>query len=319
MNTDHFEIMKLALETEEQSEHKTHKVGALLYKDGQKITRHNFWPFELEKHIGRYEKLGSSSTTVHAEMAVIIASKNTENASIYITDLPCPNCAKLITEARISIVYIDAHTHNTPLGLKIKPYFDNVSIPIFKNAGIAVYEMNEPKQTINEIIPPPNDNMLRAIHRPIHKVLLEHSDINMEKFIEISKAQKNNVININNTNYATCYAKSSLGHYVFLHAMPALTIGLSKQNAQEVIKNQDKYEPTLQPINRLLIACARYGLSIDPDYIYSSQTPTAREFVNMIGAGYTSLYIGDETKCRDEYGLMALEQLKKHNIIKLCK
>ncbi len=309
MNTNHFELMKLALETEEQSEHKTHKVGALLYKDGQQITRPNFWSPELEKHIGRYEKLGNASTTVHAEMAVICAAKATQGANIYITDLPCPNCAKLIAEARISTVYIDSHTHNTPLGLKTKPYFDEISALILKSAGVTVYEMNEPKRSICEIIPPPDANMLRAIHRPVQQTQLEHSDINMPRFLDISKSKKSNV------NFASCYAKSNLGHYVFLHAMPARSIGLSTQDAEKINATQDKYEPNLQPINRLLVACARYGLSIDHRYIYSSQTPTAREFVNMIGAGYSSIHIGDKTKCRDEYGLMAFEQLKEHKIL----
>ncbi len=311
MNTDHFELMKLALETEEQSEHKTHKVGALLYKDGQQIARPNFWPPELENHIGRYKKLGNSSTTIHAEMAVISASKDTQSASIYVTDLPCPNCAKLIAEARISAVYIDAHTHNTPLGLKIKPYFDEISTLIFKSAGIAVYEMNEPKRTMHEVIPPQNSNILRAIHRPVHKVKLKCEDINRLRFLEIVNKQKSNV------NFAACYAKSELGYYVFLFAQIHRSVGLSQETAMQIKCIQNKYEPCLQPINRLLVACARYGLSIDPKYLYSSQTPTAREFVNMIGAGYTSIYIGDETKCRDEYGLTALRQLRERNIIQL--
>ncbi len=311
MNINHFQLMKLALEMEEQSEHKTHKVGALLYNDGKHIARHNFWAASLEKYIGRYDKLGNASTTIHAEMAVISAAESTKDASIYITDLPCPNCAKLIAEARISAVYIDSHTHNTPLGLKIKPYFDDISTLIFKRAGIAVYEMNEPKRGIHEIISPPRDNILQAIHRPVKQLPLEHSDINQTRFLEIINAQKGNV------NFAACYAKSILGHYVFLFAQPHRSVGLLEEDAKIISDKQNKYEPTLQPINQLLVACARYGLTIDPKYLYSSQTPTSREFVNMLGAGYSSLQVGNPEKCRDKWGLQALNQLKKHGIIEL--
>ncbi len=310
MNTDHFELMKLALEAEEQSEHENHKVGALLYHDGKHIARHNFWSASLEKHIGRYKKLGNASTTVHAEMAVICAASATEGASIYVTDLPCPNCAKLIAEARINAVYIDSHTHNTPLGLKIKPYFDDISTLIFKNAGITVYEMNEPERVIHKIIEPA-PNILIQIHRPVRQIALEYSNINKARFIEIVGKQKSDA------NFAACYAKSDLGHYVFLLAQPHRSIGLPKEGANEIRNIQNKYEPSLQPINRLLVACSRYGLKIDPQYLYSNQTPTAREFVNMIGAGYNSLYIGDQTKCRDEWGLQALKQLKKCKVIKV--
>lgn len=301
--------MKLALDTEEQSRHDNHKVGALLYKDGLHIARPNFWPPQLEKHIGKHNKLGNASTTIHAEMAVICASKSTQGASIYITDLPCPNCAKLITQARISTVYIDSHTHNTPLGLKIKPYFDDISTRIFKSAGVGVYEMNETMRTIDTIIESQGDNILMPIHRPVQQIMIDHSDINKSRFLDIIATQKTNV------NFAACYAKSDLGNYTFLFAKAHRSIGISEKEA-EIIKNaQNKYEASLQPINSLLVTCARYGLTIDPNYLYSSQTPTAREFVNMIGAGYSALHIGDKTKCRDKWGLKALKQLIQHNII----
>jgi len=311
MNTDHFELMKLALKMEEQSEHDTHKVGALIHKDNKQVVRANFWPEPLAKHIGKHKKLGNASTTMHAEMAAICASQSTEGASIYITDLPCPNCAKAIAEARITHVYIDSHTHNTPLGLKIKPYFDDISTRIFKKAGIFVYEMNEPERTINKIVTP-DESILRQIHRPVRQISLEYEDINQPRFLEIIAAQSNKV------SFAACYAKSDLGHHTFLFAQVSRSIGLSPEDAEEITNGQDKYEPSLQPINRLILACARHGLKIDPKYLYSSQTPTARELVNIIGAGYSSIHIGDNTKCRDKWGLMALKQLKKHNVIEFC-
>ncbi|PCI57071.1 MAG: hypothetical protein COB36_02030 [Alphaproteobacteria bacterium] len=315
MSIDHFKYMALARDAEQQSMHPAHKVGALICgtdrnTEHYEIAKSNFWPALLDKHIGKDKKLGNASTTVHAEVAAICAAPATENATIYVTDLPCPNCAKVMAEARIKNIYTDALTHDTPLGQKMKPYFDEVSTPILKNAGISVYEINSEAKTIAQIIIPAPNSLLR-IHRPIRHTPLEHSDINQATFINMIEKQKTN------TSFAACYAKSTLGQYNFLLAQPQRSVGLLQEQADEISNHQNKYEPTLQPINRLLLTCARYGLKIDEDYLYSSQTPTSREFVNMIGAGYTSLCIGDRDKCRDDWGLKALVQLKTHKIIDL--
>ncbi|PCJ02664.1 MAG: hypothetical protein COB14_01515 [Alphaproteobacteria bacterium] len=315
MNTNHFDYMALARDAEQQSMHPTHKVGALIFgtdRNAQhyEIVKSNFWPDTLENHIGQNKKLGNASTTVHAEVAAICAAPATENATIYVTDLPCPNCAKVMAEARIKNIYTDARTHDTPLGQKMKPYFDDVSTPILLNAGISVYEINSEAKTITQIITPAPNSLLQ-IHRPIRHIPLEHSDINQTTFINMIEKQTID------TSFAACYAKSALGQYNFLLAQPQRSVGLRQEQAHDISSLQNKYEPMLQPLNRLLLTCARYGLKIDKDYLYSSQTPTSREFVNMIGAGYTSLHIGDRDKCRDDWGAKALAQLETHKIIDL--
>ena len=309
MDTDHFRHMALALETEEQSEHPTHKVGALLWTiDGTFTTRPNNWPPLLKQHIGTDKKLGNASTTVHAEMATICASPATEGATLYVTDLPCPNCAKIIVESGIKEVYIDSHTHNTALGLKIKPYFENISIPIFKAANIAVYEMDVRTKTIDQLTTP-SPQHTPTIHRPIYHTEIEKSAINTEHFMKLIADHKKE------TAFAACYAENTQGNIDFILAQPHRSIGLTAKDTEHIRTIQNKYRPTLQPINRLLLICARHGLKIKPDYLYISQTPTSREFVNIIGAGYTTLQIENPSKCRDEWGLKALAQLQKFEII----
>lgn len=311
MNINHFERMNRALATEEQSPHPTHKVGALicgLDQDGQYFerTQHNFWPDPLKKHIGTNKKLGNASTTIHAEMATLFTVPFSQGADIYITDLPCPNCAKTIAQAGIRNVYIDSHTHHTPLGLKIKPYFDQVSMLIFEKAGISVFEMNAPEETITCLLeqctaPEPTNSI---------QISRIESEITVDVFTNLVKNCEMPIP------FAACIAYDQKENKHFVRAKMDLSIGLSEKDADTIRNIQDKYVPTMQPINRLLVACASQGLSIMPQYIFSSQTPTSREFVNLIGAGHNHLYIGDTSKCRDQWGLDALSKLQEKDIFK---
>ena len=317
MQTDPFIHMSMALEIEEQSAHPAHKVGALICgRDPSDqpylIARANYWPPILEEHIGRNVKLGNASTTVHAEIAAICAAPAVEGSDIYITDLPCPNCAKAMAESRIKAVYIDSHTHNTPLGLKIKPYFDTVSLPILKHAGIAVYEMNTQIRELCALAAPPSQSKIYPVHRPVTQHPLSPNDVTAQNFLSL--IEKEDVKHP----FAACIAFTPLGSAFYLSARPHRSIGLSEKDAQNIISSQDKYTPILQPLNRLLLTCARYGLKINPDYLYSSQCPTSREFVNIIGAGYTNLHVGNPDISRNEWGLKALKQLKTCGLIKIA-
>ena len=94
------------------------QVGAILWlADGRILTGHNRHLPEAETptirgdirgqfHRGEHWELG---TAIHAEAALIAqAAKKgyqTADATLLVTDFPCPNCAKLIGEAGIKTVY----------------------------------------------------------------------------------------------------------------------------------------------------------------------------------------------------------------------
>lgn len=320
MNTMHFKRMERALKTEKNSPHPTHKVGAYIHchentPDIKDLpASHNSWPEPLERTIGHNVKLGNASTTIHAEIAAlsdIPSFTSSKNSDIYITDLPCPNCAKTIAEAGIANVFIDSHTHNTPLGLKIKPYFEQVSLLMFKKAGIGVFEMNAQEKTVSTIL---NSTTIEEdksiIFTGAFKQPIEPHEEALSSLIERSNEQYNRP-------FAACFAMDNKGQSFLLSAQTQNALGLSDADAKHISHIQNKYEPTLQPINRLLGQCAYFGLKIIDKTLYCSQTPTSREFVNMIGTGHTELIINQQQKCRDEWGLKALEQIKSHEIIKL--
>lgn len=317
MKNTAFEYMKMALEAEEKSPHPTHKVGALIcghdnFDNFYAIANSNYWPPILEKTIGRDQKLGKASTTVHAEVAAILQAPATEGADIYVTDLPCPNCAKIIAESRIRAIYIDAHTHNTPLGQKLKPYFEDVSLPILQSAGIQIFEMDCEKNTIHEL-GEVKENILRPIQRPVIHIPLEDGQIELPHFNAIIEEQKSTL----KAPFAACYAKTMLGQYTFLCAQSHRSIGLSKDQAERIESIQNKYTPTIQPVNRLLLTCARYGLKISENFLYSSQIPSSREFVNMIGADIHTLIIGDKENGENEWSKKALDQVIEKKLMRI--
>ncbi len=311
MDSTHFDRMKRARKAEAQSPHPTHQVGALIAGidlDGNpfEVSHFNFWPFALVKHFGKDIKLGNASTTIHAELATLFKAPRSENADIYITDLPCPNCSKTIAEAGIKNVYIDTHTHNTPLGRKIKPFFDAVSLFLFEKAGIGVFEVDLEKGTINTLSAA--DPKRFSIDKPEQVFALNAAPSQSSFMQEIEKRRPD-------TAFAACAARDEHGHHFIILAKTEIPAGLTKDDAQAIRSSQNKYMPSLQPINRLIALAAKHGLQISKRFVFSSRTPTSREFVNLIGADITHLIIEDKTQCRDEWGLSALSALQKVPII----
>lgn len=315
MDSTHFDRMKRARKAEAQSPHPTHQVGALIAGtdlDGNsfEVSHFNFWPFPLVKHFGKDVKLGNASTTIHAELATLFKAPRSENADIYITDLPCPNCSKTIAEAGIKNVYIDAHTHNTPLGRKIKPFFDTVSIFLFEKAGIGVFEVDLENNTLKTLCAANPERF--SIDKPEQVFTLDAAPSQSSFIEEIQKRRPD-------TPFAACAARDEHGNHFIILAKTEIPAGLTTQDADRIRTSQNKYMPTLQPANRLLALCAKHGLHMSQRFVFSSRTPTSREFVNLIGAEITHLIIEDETQCRDEWGLEALNALQKVSIIDFDK
>jgi len=307
--------MNLARTAAEDSQHERHKVGAVIHGLDEggaayTIARANRWPKTLEDAMGRQTKLGNASTTIHAEVAAILDSPTTEGASIYITDLPCPNCAKILSEARFQNVYIDAQTHNTPLGQKLKPFFDAASLVIFKAAHVNVYEVNMDEREVTALLSHDTHKLMNIEH-PIHISPTKGDHISMEHFKQAISQHKTDMP------FAACFVRSRLGQHHLMIANSQRSVGLTAEQSDDIRNAQHKYKPGLQPINRLLLNCARYGFKIESGYLYSSQTPTSREFVNLIGAGYHDLMIGDARSCRDVFGIKALGQLLDHKIMNI--
>ncbi len=324
--------MQAAVDIVAQSPHPTNKIAATIAGDGWAFSRTNHWPAAIETTIGRDTDIGNSSGTIHAETACIFAAyaarHATRGASIFITDPPCPNCMKNIAEAGITKLYIDHKGFDKDWAKRRSDQFENMSLRIAAKAAIDVYVIYRKEQRF-EIISKHAPNYKPAESHPpiIHPLKpsshgssvqasntstrLDHTDkpCDDENWkLLINKA----TTEYKNEPFATALATNQSGETIAITATLHPTIGYTPQDP---LDKEGKYSFILQPLNRLLMIAAREGLSLSPNHIYSSRCPSSRELINFIGAGFTTLQIGNKQKARDQHGLLALEQLEENKTL----
>lgn len=306
-----FEQMQKAVDIVNTSLHPTNKIAATLFGDGFSVSKTNYWPDSILNAFGTDTDIGSSSGTLHAEIACILASPLTEGASICVTDPFCPNCAKNIAEAGIKTLYIDHKGFDKDFAARRGSHFENMSMQICERAGINVYKVHRKEEKlvpILEIAPgytPPNDS-------PVILSILDRIDAGIfADMIADSHA------NLDGHSFALSLGRTSNGDWAALCARSHLAIGYSKHIEAEELHDGGKYSFVLEPVNRILMNAARLGITLDKDYLYSSSVPTSRELVNVVGAGFRGLAIGDLQKARDIDALVAIRQLSEKTILKI--
>ncbi|GJL85127.1 MAG: hypothetical protein DHS20C02_09020 [Micavibrio sp.] len=307
-----YELMQQAVDIVGDSPHPTNKIAATIAgkdKDGKdfSLSRTNFWPEEIREKIGAETKIGNSSGTVHAETACILSAPVTESAALFVTDPPCPNCMKNIAEARIKTLYIDHKGFDKDWAQRNEDNFEHMSMRIAEHAGISVYEIWRKEEKLVPILEV-SKGYAPVIEKPL-QLESHEGDISSEVFLEFIKRKDHA-----DEPFAMAFAHDSVGNRYALNATPHPAIGYTSKSMD---KPEGKYSFILQPINRLIMSAARYGFQIDADYLYSSRVPTARELVNMVGAGITTIHIGDREDSRDENGPEALKQLQDAETIKV--
>jgi len=93
------------------------------------------WPLE-ENVDGKYMRyrLMTKPTVLHAELNAICklarTTGNSDGASLYVTLSPCPECAKLLIQAKIKKVFY------------LEKYRDTAGIDLLENSGISVIDLS---------------------------------------------------------------------------------------------------------------------------------------------------------------------------------
>lgn len=298
--------MQMAVDAIPSSPHPTSKVAATLCLSGMDertaITATNYWPDLIVERIGIDTKIGNSSGTIHAETACILKAKTSKDANLFITDPPCPNCAKNIAEAGIKNLYIDHKGFLKDFAQRRGDDFKNMSMRIFEAAGINVYELYRKEEKLIPVLEIPDGYV------PVSEFPVQIHASDKDFLGEVEQAKEH----YKNEPFALCMASNQNGQVFTLYAQRHPTIGYTHHDD---LTKEGKYSFILQPANRLLMAARFYGLNLQPEEFFSSRIPTSREFVNIVGAGIKVIHIGASDEARDEYAYEALDQLENANIL----
>lgn len=309
-----FHHMQAAVDIVGDSLHPENKIAATLFGDGWSLSRTNHWPPAIYDKIGPDKRIGNSSGTIHAETGCILhAPTATLGASLCITDPFCPNCAKNIAEAGITTIYIDHKGFDKDFFTRRSGHFTTMSMRICEKAGINVYELWRKEQKLVPILEVPTD-YIPPEDSPIDiEPVTQATDASLRQLV--AKAARTH----NRRRFALAIAANNKGDLFALTVRAHAVTGFTMQDHddEQAIQNpESKYSFIQEPVNRLLMQLARRGLTLCDDYLYSSQMPTAREQVNIVGADIGRITVGDLTKCRDRHGLEAMCQLQKAKVLR---
>ncbi len=314
MFEDIFSPLQAAVDLVPQSPHPDNKIAATLFTDDWSVSRTNYWPACIEQKIGREAKIGNSSGTIHAETACILnAPGPVEEAALSITDPFCPNCAKNIAEAGIMEIYLDHKGFDKDFFKRRGGDFENMSLRICAHAGISVFKLWREEQKI-EIIYEPPEHYTPPEDSPIiqEEIKAASEDLFKQHIAQAAAIHQRR-------KFSLCFAKDADEKIFCLtaraHAVTGYTM-TDPEEALDLLTPIGKYSFIQEPVNRMLMVCARKGLDIMQNYFYCSQIPTSREQVNLVGAGIKRITIGDFEKSRDRHGRKAMKQLSKVGIIK---
>lgn len=309
-----FHNIKKTLDLAPSSHHPTNKIAATLFGDDWDISHTNYWPASILSQIGDQTKVGNASGTVHAETACIIGAfpHPVEGASICITDPFCPNCAKNMAEAGIKTIYIDQAGFDKDFFKRRGGNFDKMSMRICEQAGIAVYALAMKEEEIIPILEISSDYTPKDDSPITEQLLPGHNEDVFSSLIKTASVKHKN------RKFCIAIVKNEKGETFGLIARAHAVIGFSLQEDDQALTPPEpagKYSFIQEPINRMIMFIARKGYKLIEGYFYCSQVPTSREQVNMVGAHIEQIKIGDKEKCRDEYGLQAIEQLQEQKIL----
>lgn len=316
MTPDPFHEMQKAVDIVGGSPHPENKIAATLFGTDSKgrpfsLSRTNYWPDVIREKVGTETRIGNSSGTVHAETACIMHAPRSDGASLCITDPFCPNCAKNMAEAGIRTVYIDHKGFQKDFVARRGNAFETMSMKICEKAGINVFELWRKEERLIPILqfsPSYRPGEPCAVEREIFEAQPDEQ-VFSRAVLAVQKKHEGRKI-------ATALATGETGICYLMTARAYAAVGYDLRTDSDEIRNpQGKYTYIQEPVSRILMQAARRGLRVMDGYVYATRIPTAREQVNMIGAGVRSMYVGNMTAARDEAALEAMQVLRDDGVM----
>jgi len=314
MTISPFRLMQQAVDIVKESQHPTHPIAATLYGRDENdepyiISKTNTWPRAIDDAIGRDTKIGGSSPTIHAEVAAILAAPGqTEGAHIFVTDPPCPNCAKNIIEAGITAVYIDHKGFGKRFAAERQKDIE-LSYALFEDAGIPVYKVFRKDKIMKPLVELP-EGFQRPDYEKAPIIEPLKGEPKLAEFLRDAAAFRGKY---DAESCAVVIAHNRSGQPQFIGCEGGHVVGQNRDNRRK--SDVTKYSLDMEPLNRAFMIAARHGLKIDPNYVYTCRVPTPREMVNSVGAGIRDLHIGNCESGRDERSFEALDTLQNADIL----
>lgn len=310
-----FDEMQKAVAIIDQSRHPSNKIAATIFGlDAERrpysISKTNYWPEVIADSIGMKTEIGNSSGTVHAETACILAAPLSAGASLCITDPFCPNCAKNIAEAGVRTIYIDHKGFAKDFAERRGHLFKSMSLQICEKAGISVYEVNRKEKSLTPIVTIP-DNFVPREDSPVESERVTGANDGVfHALIDLKSEQHRG------RKFAVALAKNRRGDAFGLCARAHPAVGYTMEaDIDEIERPEGKYSFIQEPVNRLLMSMPRHGLKIAGGLLFCSQLPTAREMVNMVGAGLSGITVRNPGMARDEWAFGAMRQLSRAGVL----
>lgn len=152
--------MQEAVSAVSRSPHETNKIAACFFgKDLQgkpfSKARSNDYPKDLESFVSKKKRFGKNSGYIHAELCAILAStEGWKEASIAVTDPPCPNCMKHIATAQVKSVYIDHKGFEKDFFRRRLSDFNILSKKIAQLYGITLFKVYRKEKRIEPLFEP---------------------------------------------------------------------------------------------------------------------------------------------------------------------
>lgn len=299
-----YNAMQRAVDIIERSPHPTNKVASVicgLDHNGQSFEKGstNIWPNIIEDKLGTEIQIGTASGTVHAETACILQCPRTQEAAIFITDPPCPNCTKNIVEAGISEIYIDHKGFEKDYARRRGEAFTTMTLEICAQAGISVYQLWRKEKRIEPILMTPRELIHYTSPLLCHEPLPNTDSAYYERLRDLQNASPHpfaaGILEINGEQrLLACERLDMMPHTPEPH---------------------EKYTFIQEPLNRLLMTSRRLSGTLKQGSIISSQVPSARELVNLIGAGHKEIAVFATDQARDKSCFDALNLLKEKGVI----
>lgn len=119
--------------------------------------------------------------------------------------------------------------------------------------------------------------------------------------------------------FAAAFVRGADHSVRIMIAEERVTMGYDPRSRSDQSEMHDtstgKYTFLATPMNRLMMAAARFGYKIDPRLVVSSRVPTSRELVNMVAAGLTTIHILNPRVARDKAAQKGLELLVKNGVM----